>query len=315
MKLRSVISGCAIACLVLVVFLSVASDSAGQEVRLRRGDRLQLTVPQRPDLDLYLVVDNRGEIYLSIAGAVYVEGMTIELAEATILRKLREIYPSIQSITVLLTAGENIVYVHGQVVNPGKYELSVAPNVWEAVREAGGGTSDASLEAVRVIRAGGEGRRTEIVNLQRAIDSGDFESLPKLRPGDTVIVPAKAMRIEGAGAVNVFGAVTNPAPYLLSGEKTLLDAILAAGGSVEYANLSKVSIVRLLPEGGSLTMQVNFKRYLKEGDMRHNPDVRPGDTVNVPRHSYFFRTITDPTFILGIITTMVTITAITYANR
>ena len=129
------------------------------------------------------------------------------------------------------------------------------------------------------------------------------------------IATSAPLKIHVRMRLNVFGAVANPAPYLLSGEKTLLDAILAAGGAVDYANLSKVSIVRLLPEGGSLTMQVDFKRYLKEGDMRHNPDVRPGDTVNVPHHSHSFRVITNPTFVLGVLTTAVTITAVVYANR
>ncbi len=314
LKIEKCLKNFAAAFLILVLSLAAASDLAGQEIPLKRGDRLKMTSPQRPDLELYLALDEQGQVYVPIVGGIDVEGLTIETARAILLRRLQEVYPSIESITLVSVAEDYHYYVHGQVVNPGKYKLVITPNVWEAVREAGGATVEASLDAVRLIRAEGNGRRTAVVNLQQAIDTGDFESLPMLKAGDTVIIPAKSMRIGGSGAVNVFGAVMNPAPYSLTEQKTLMDAVLAAGGAAEYANLKKVSIVRMMPEGGSMTITVNLKRYLEEGDLSHNPDVRPGDTVNIPYHSYFFRAITEPTFILGMLTTMVTLTVIAYSR-
>jgi protein involved in polysaccharide export with SLBB domain len=308
------VAAAVLACAAIAV---TAVGISAQEVTVRQGDRLQLTVPQRPDLELYLVVDNKGEVYIPVVGGVYIEGMSVDVAQSTLLRRIQEYYPSVQSITIDLVGDESRrhYYVHGEVANPGKFELEGNPNVWEAVREAGGGTADASFDAVRLVRAEGEGRRTSIINLQRAIDSGDFSDLPQLKAGDTVIIPAKAMRVRGSGAVNVFGAVENPAPYSLVSGRRLIDAVLAAGGTIDYAILEEVSIVRAMDAGGTVTMKVNFKQYLEKGDLRHNPEIYPGDTVNIPAHGYFYRAITNPSFMLGILTTMVTITAIAAANQ
>jgi protein involved in polysaccharide export with SLBB domain len=303
----------AVTCLVLVLGSAVPSYLHCQEIRLRRGDRLELAVPQRQELGRQIVINERGEAYLPIVGDIILEGMTIAEAEATVLRRLREYYPSVQRLSLALVgeASRRIIYIHGEVTSAGKYEFESNPNVWEAIREAGGTTSEASLEAVRVIRAEGSGDRTSIVNLQQALDSGNFSTLPVLKPGDTVIVPENVVPYQGTGAVKVMGEVVRPAPYMLTKEKTLVDALLAAGGPTETANLSKVKIIRLLPDGGTLTMHVDFKRYLNDGDTRHNPIILPNDTVNVPRQSSYVRAIfTDPRFLITLITAGATLAAI-----
>jgi len=297
----------------ILAVASLCSVLAGQEILLRRGDKIEIVVPQRQDLCRDLVINDRGAVYIPVVGGIVLDGMTLKEAEVTLLRRLRETYPSIQNITVSLIEEESrgIIYVHGAVVRPGKYELMSDLNLWDAIREAGGSTATASLVAVRLIRAEGEGNKTSIINIQPAIESGEFGSLPVLRAGDTVIVPEMSMKYQGSGAVNVIGAVVNPGPYNLSGNKTLIDAILSAGGPMGNANLGEVKIVRYLPEGGTLTLRVDFKKYLNEGDDRHNPVILMNDTVNVPRHSNFLHTMfTDPRFLIGLITTAGTIAAV-----
>lgn len=298
---------------VLLIALTLAAVCPAQEIRLRVGDQLGLGVPQRREMERQLVINETGAVNIPTIGMIVIEGMTVSEAEVTLLRRIQDIYPGIREITLSLLGEEarRTIYIHGEVLNPGRYEFGTTPSVWEAVREAGGATAGASLEAVRIIRADDDGRRTEVVNLQKAIESGDFDSLPELRPGDTVIVPERSVPYQGSGSVKVIGAVVNPAPYLLSDKKYLIDAILAAGGPAPNANLGKVKIIRRLQDGGAVALQVDFGRYLDEGDTRHNPEIRPDDTVSVPRQSNYMRTIfTDPRFLLGLVTAAATITAI-----
>jgi protein involved in polysaccharide export with SLBB domain len=294
------------------IALALSSPHLGaQEVQLQIGDLLDLSVPQRQELDYQMTIDGAGNAELPIVGIIHLEGTTLSEAEQIILRRLREIYPSVRSVSLRLVGQEarRLVYVQGEVVNPGKYEFAEAPSIWEAIREAGGATGEASLDAVRLIRAGAEGERTDIVNVQIAIDSGDFSSLPMLRPGDTVVVPERSRSYQGSGAVNVIGGVENPAPYMLVGDKRLVDAIIAAGGAVDNADLGKVRIIRTRPEGGSVTIEVDFRKYLEGGDLRHNPEIYPNDTVSVPQHKGFRTILTSPGFLLGLLT--VTATTIT----
>ena len=125
--------------------------------------------------------------------------------------------------------------------------------------------------------------------------------MPVLRPGDTVIVPERSMSYQGTGAVNVIGGVVRPAPYMLAGDKRLVDAIIAAGGAVQNADLGKIAIIRTKPDGGALTIEVDFRKYLKEGDMRHNPLIYPNDTVNVPQKRSFRTILTNPALLLGLL--------------
>jgi len=299
--------------MLLVVLLIPSLYTKAQEIRIRVKDKLELNVPDRQELSRVITIDSEGNAVIPIIGSVHLNGLTIKEAEAVVLRKIKELYPAVNSVELRLVGEESkrIIYVHGQVLRPGKYELEGSPNVWEAVREAGGTTQEASLDAVRLIRASGGGQRTMIVNLQEALDTGDFSKLPKLRPGDTVIVPARAVRQFGASAVNVIGAVVHPAPYMLTGEKRLIDAILAAGGPTDDANLHKVKLIRKLPEGGMVTVELDFSKYLENGDLRHNPIVKPNDTISIPKHSNYFRTIfTDPRFLLGLLTASGTLAAV-----
>jgi protein involved in polysaccharide export with SLBB domain len=289
------------------------AEPAAQEVRIRVGDRLVLEVPQRSDMGRRLVVNERGEVFIPTIGAIVVQGMTVRDAESTMLGRFQEFYPSIRQIRLSLLGEEarKTVYVHGEVLNPGRYEFDSPPTVWEAIREAGGATARGSLAAVRVVREQGEEQRTSIVNLQQAIDSGDFEGLPELKPGDTVIVPENTAPYQGSGSVRIIGAVTAPAPYLLSDGRYLVDAILAAGGPAGNANLHEVKIIRSVPEGGSMTIKVDFAKYLNEGDPRQNPLVKPNDTISVPRRNNFLLTMfTDPMFLLGLVTAAATVTAV-----
>mgnify|MGYP001826414337 FL=1 len=289
---------------IMLTVLFLAFGVHAQEVSLRAGDRIEMTVPQRTELDRRLIIDNEGRVSIPNIGEITIGGLSVDEAEDVLLRALREIYPSVRSISLVLLGAESrrTIYVHGQVEFPGKYGFDKNPTVWEAIREAGGATSTAALETVRIIRAEGGGQRTTLVDLQAAIESGNLDDLPVLNPGDAVIVSESTVIHAATGSVRVIGAVRTPGPYMLSGEKTLVDAILAAGGGADNANLEKVSVIRTMPDGGQLTMTFDFKQYLETGDIRHNPLILADDTINVPAQNAAMNVLRSPTFWLAAIT-------------
>ncbi len=296
--------------LMAIVFLS--SPAAAQEVILRAGDRVELTVPQREALDRTLTLDQQGLVTLPIIGKIAIGGMTVDEARNVLLRAMRDVYPSVRSISLSLLGEESrrTIYVQGEVVDPGRYGFEKNPNVWEAIREAGGTTANAALEVVRVIRAEGEYQRTFLVNLKEAIETGKIDELPLLQPGDAVIVSQSTAIHAGTGSVKVIGAVAAPGPYQLEGNKTLLDAILASGGYSPNADLKNVVVIRTMPDGAQLTLTFNFKRYLDEGDIRHNPLILSDDTVHVPAETTGLAVFKDPRFWLAVMTAYAAVYAI-----
>jgi polysaccharide export outer membrane protein len=303
---------------VLFACATVAAPLSGQEVRLRNGDTIKIDVPQRDELSRVVTIDDRGQVTLPLIGAVKLGGLTTDEARATLLRALQELYPSVQSVTVTLAGeeGRRYIYVQGQVARPGKFEITAAPTPWDAIKEAGGPTNLGDLSAVRIIRIEGQRSSTSEVDVQAILDSGDLVSLPKLKPGDTVVVPDRTTGYAGSGLVGVIGAVMHPGSYVLSGERRLLDAVLAAGGAAEGANLGKIKIIRPKAVGGSDVMGVNLARYLKKGDIRDNPVLQPSDVVSVPSRGALRTVFTAPGYLVGIVTALATTAVvIVFARR
>jgi len=310
MKLRKTIT---LLTIFFAVNMSVSPSLIAQDITLGEGDRLRLEVQQRPELDRMLTINEQNEVNIPETGPIRVGGLSLSEAESIILEKLREIFPDITQIELSLIGeeGRRLIYVQGQVVRPGRYEFLEPPNVWEAIREAGGVSPSASLESVRIIRGSGEEQRTETVNLQRAIDSGDFTSLPLLRLGDTVFVPERESRISAETSVIIVGTVNAPGAYNLGKGKRLEDAIAAAGGFSSESKISEIRILREVRNGVVNTITVNFESYLDNGELENNPVIRPGDTINIPNRTNLLRQIfLDPRYLLGLVTTVITVTTI-----
>jgi len=80
--------------------------------------------------------------------------------------------------------------------------------------------------------------------------------------------------------VNIWGRVQKPGQYFVPSTTDLITLISAAGGPADKSRLDNVRIVRS-SEGGSEVIEVNIKRYLKTGDIREIPQLKPEDTVIV----------------------------------
>lgn len=252
--------------------------------RVGVGDRIFISVEQRPDLNRELVIEEGGAVTLPLIGEVTVAGLTIKEMEQKLLSALQDYYPSVNRIEITIReAVSQVIYITGQVGAPGKYNFHKAPNLWEAIREAGGAAPTASLDAVRVVKDRTKGGRSTQYNVQRALETGSIEDLPDLEAGDTVIVPALAESYTGSFGVNVFGYVVAPGTYKLQGAQDLVTAILQAGGPVPGASLEKVNIIRPHPDGSIVTITVQFTNFLEFGDPYSNPKLKPGDTIYLPR--------------------------------
>lgn len=311
--------------IVTAVFLAIAihapppvaqpqtPQTTSPDYRVGAGDRIFLSVPQRPDLNRELLVDEDGAVTLPLIGEVQVGGLTAAEIESRLLLAIRDVYPSIESINISVTqALSQVIYITGQVTTPGKYTFPSPPKLWGAIREAGGPLPTADLDRVRIIKDRSRGGTSTVVNVQQAIEVGTIEDLPDLDAGDTIIIPAREQVYTGSFGVNVIGAVAAPGVYRLQARQDLISAVLLAGGPVPEARLDKLSIIRPNPDGTIQTLHVDLNEYLEEGDPFSNPALRPGDTVNVPRVSQWSY-LRDPRTLVSLVTAAVSFTTLIVA--
>lgn len=78
----------------------------------------------------------------------------------------------------------------------------------------------------------------------------------------------------------VLGEVSKPGMYKLMSGEVLSQALAAAGGPTEYANLRSIKIIRR--DGDQKTeMTVNYSA-IRSGDLRADVPLERGDTITVP---------------------------------
>ncbi len=96
--------------------------------------------------------------------------------------------------------------------------------------------------------------------------------------------PAVTVIVQQANShhFNIIGDVLRPGSYSLDGPMTVLDAIAVAGGFREFAKLTRIYVVRHLPDGNSARIRFNYKAAVRGSQRELNLTLEPGDTVIVP---------------------------------
>ena len=251
--------------------------------RIGIDDQLQLSVRPRSDLSAQVAVLADGTISLPTIGAVKAEGLTVAQLSQLLTRRYSQFDRDITQVTVsVLAYNSQKIFVLGEVGKPGRYSFPGNPELWDAIREAGGPVAEADLGSVQVIRGEGETRQTMVVDLGAAISSGDFSGMPKLHPGDTVRLLKKEGPVSARDQIYVLGEVKTPGIYSTQAATDVMSAIMSAGGPSPSANLSNVVLTRRAGDT-SKTLTLNMHDYLKGGKWNANLPLRPGDTVRVPQ--------------------------------
>jgi polysaccharide export outer membrane protein len=270
-----------------VAFATLVSPSQAQptaDYTIGVGDVLGVKVWQRDTLGGEFTVDSQGYISLPLVGAIRAAGQTaVRLAEE-LTRRFSFVERDVSQVTVsIVQYNSRKVFVMGEVTRPGAYAFAQIPGVWEVIREAGGPTPDATLTRVRIVPPEGAGA-PQIVDLEQVLSTGDFTVLPPLRAGSTILVPrAEAVGTEG-DVIFVYGRVIEPGTFSIDAARTVLQAVLAAGGPLGDADMGSVRVIRPGPVQARV-IEVDLNSYTNEGELFANVPLLPGDTVTIPRSS------------------------------
>ncbi len=305
----------AVLCIVLAFFQPTMAFGQAESVlepyRLGVGDVMQLSVWQMPDLDRSLTVDENGRITVPMIGEVRAAGRIAPEIEQEIVDRIQVYHRNITRVSIELTDHvSKSFYVLGAVTSPGKYSVWPMPDVWGALREAGGVAADGDLSRVRIYRRRDGRQVLESLDLEAMLATEGELSLPPLAPGETVEVPrrpAVPSTYQGRDGIYVFGEVLRPGVYRLeAGSRDVLGFILQAGGPTEFANMGKVVLLRTRPDGSLFRYEMDLGEYLDDADPSHNPTIEGGDTIFVPRQTPIMGLIRSNLAILTTIATLLT---------
>jgi polysaccharide export outer membrane protein len=169
---------------------SQATEPASPEgYELHPGDVLQVVVWKEPDLQAEVLIRPDGGMTFPLAGELHAAGRTVEDVAKTLQQRIRRYVPeAVVTVAVKAVAGSQ-VFVIGKVNHPGQFPLNGPLDVMQALSLAGGSTSFADTNGIRILRRS-EGRQTSIPFRYGDVERGhNLEQNILLQSGDTVVVP------------------------------------------------------------------------------------------------------------------------------
>jgi polysaccharide biosynthesis/export protein len=151
------------------------------------GDALDIVVWKEPTLSGPATVRPDGFVTLPLVNEVQVVGLTTAQLRDTLEKKYSDFVVS-PSVTVrVATIASNEILLVGEVGSPGVYPLVGNKTLLQLLTRAGGLTTFADRDKIRVVRRAGE-KVTEYTVDYDAILKGDLKQDIILRPGDRVVV-------------------------------------------------------------------------------------------------------------------------------
>ncbi len=106
-----------------------------------------------------------------------------------------------------------------------------------------------------------------------------------IREPNVTVILTELRSHEYLARVRVTGAVRTPVSVPYRQGMTVLDAVLEAGGTNEFAAADRTQLYR--KDGAATrTYPVHLDRILKRGELGTNYPVQPGDVITVPERSF-----------------------------
>ncbi|MBI4547759.1 MAG: polysaccharide export protein [Ignavibacteriae bacterium] len=170
---------------------SLQIDTQSDNYVLRQGDQIQFSVWGYPEFSTATQVKELGTVTIPLIGEVNAVGLSKEQFIQQMKQKLSEyIQGEIKLAVTIVSSVTQRVTVLGAVSRQENYPLTSDATLLEILSTAGGTTLESDLRNIKILRNGQSGQPIH-VDLTWFIENGEIESIPTVRPGDTIFVPRK----------------------------------------------------------------------------------------------------------------------------
>jgi len=208
----------------------------GPDYMLGPGDGLSINLWGSVDQRLQRIVDREGRVALPEVGTVLVAGRSLGETQHMVQAALRTQFHGMEADISLSRLRTVRVYVVGDVLRPGAYDISSLSTPLNALYTAGGPTDRGSLRTLRHYRGK---QLVQVIDTYDLLLHGMQGDLQHLQAGDTILVPPIGPQ------VTVDGMVRRPAIYELNTEKDLAETLELAGGVMSSGTLRHIEVERV----------------------------------------------------------------------
>jgi len=167
---------------------SVTGNDASS-YRVQAGDILEISVWKEEGLEKDVLVRPNGGISFPLIGDLAAQGKPVEQIRSEIAARLTSYVPNPAVTVAVKQVVGNKVYVIGRVNNPGDFIVVQKIDVMQALSMAGGTTSFAKLNDIKILRR--VGNRQSVIGFKypEVVKGRNVEQNIILQSGDIVVVP------------------------------------------------------------------------------------------------------------------------------
>ena len=175
-------------CFLMFFQVQAGADEQGS-YKINPGDILQISVWKEEELQREVRVLPDGSVSFPLVGIVFIAGKDITTIQAELTKKMADyIADPVLNISISQVAG-NIVYVIGQVNNPGQFIMYQPMDMMQILSLAGGLTTFAKANDIIILRRGEKGRAAIEFEYGELEDGDDLDKNHLLKSGDVIVVP------------------------------------------------------------------------------------------------------------------------------
>jgi len=291
--------------------VGVESPIISDQYHLLPGDGLLVTITGKTNYSYNAWVTYEGKVTINIpvgstisnqgiviprydvVDAIIISGLTIKTAQDTLTKVFNQYLRDVTVKLTLISLRTGVIFVTGEVQNPGVYYASPVDRVSQLIDRAGGFTPIGSKSNVKIMRGGVE---KSDINIEKFEMEGNITGNPFVESGDIIMVPEVKGIITVKGAVFGRGesklrtsALTTEKERISEGvyELNLLDKvsdmITKAGGVTPWGDLGASYIERIETDKGSrMKIPIDLYKVLFEKDTIKNLMMRNGDILVIP---------------------------------
>lgn len=226
-----------------LTFEPSANIATPQNYRLGPGDEVIIDIWGASQNSIQEIISPDGNIIVEDLGPVYLNGKTVQEADAYIKKVFSQIYSGLDgdnsNSNIKLSLGQNrsvLVNVMGEVENPGTYQVSSFATVFNAIYMAGGVSDLGSLRNIKLYH---ENKEVATVDMYDYIINGKVQDDIRINDNDVVIVSPHTL------LVDIDGRIRRPMLYEMTEDETLANLIDYAGGLESDAYRKDVRVVRM----------------------------------------------------------------------
>lgn len=266
-------------------------DSFRPSYVLGPNDQVQVRVTNVQEFeDMPYRVDENGEIFLPLVGAVRAAGLTLQELQETVTKRLMEFVVNPQvSVAITVFRSEPII-TRGAFNMPGYYPLQGRRTLLDMVAASGGLRTNASRR-IRVTRQISQGR----IPLPGAVDDPgqqttsveiDLDKLAEtVNPAeDIALMPFDILTATTVMPVYVTGEVARPGPVEVGAQESIsvVQLLTLAGGVSPNAQTTELRVLRpVMGTQRRAEIRLNLDDIL--AGRQNDFPILPNDYLLVPR--------------------------------